>query len=454
MRRALLIGLLFFPGIVFSAPLTQTKYSPFTGTLDFITRVDSQTVKAGSGITVVDTSSGVTVAATGSSASSLEVYSNYGGGSSSPTASIQIGKGMKFVVSGSTAQVDVDFSSVTSRADAILNQATLQSGATFYVSSGTVEGQFSISDTVNGRKLQIYPGVTDYGNGSFTMFTQPVSVFGSYAPFRVAVSTEPALSISGNNADVSSIYLYPPGNATFPLGAISFESGSIDGFTIGPNSGMQLGQSLTMANHSGIFGIGTSQSQFNAAGDLIEASSATFKGQFQDANGSPGSSGQIWTSQGAGSAAHWTTVSGGSGNQVSLSTGVTGILPAANGSVIGSTVGITIAIEGGGSAIVAGSTRTVEIPYAFTISSWTVVAPLESGSISVHISSASYANFPTLYNVSGAGNSPSLSSAQKNTAAVSGWSQTTFAAHTIIGAVVDSASTVTDVEITLEVWKG
>lgn len=42
------------------------------------------------------------------------------------------------------------------------------------------------------------------------------------------------------------------------------------------------------------------------------ASSTTFKGQFQDTTGSPGTSAQVWTSQGSGNPPHWATASGGS----------------------------------------------------------------------------------------------------------------------------------------------
>lgn len=84
-----------------------------------------------------------TVAGGGGGASSLEVFSNFDGTRSSPTASISVGDSLKLSVTGSTAVISVDFSSVASRGDAILNQSTLQSGATFYVSSGSVNGQLT-----------------------------------------------------------------------------------------------------------------------------------------------------------------------------------------------------------------------------------------------------------------------------------------------------------------------
>lgn len=82
----------------------------------------------------------------GSGGGSLEVFSNFDATKSSPTSSIAIGDALKLTVSGSTAIVTVDFSSVPSRGDVILKQNTLQSGSTFYVSSGTVQGQFIVKD--------------------------------------------------------------------------------------------------------------------------------------------------------------------------------------------------------------------------------------------------------------------------------------------------------------------
>ena len=82
-------------------------------------------------------------------ASALEVFSNFDGTQSSPTSSISIGDALKLSVSGSTAIVTVDFSSVPSRSDVILNQNTLQSNATFYVSSGTVSGNLRVGGSIS-----------------------------------------------------------------------------------------------------------------------------------------------------------------------------------------------------------------------------------------------------------------------------------------------------------------
>ena len=113
---------------------------------------------------------------------------------------------------------------------------------------------------------------------------------------------------------------------------------------------------------------------------------------------------------------------------------------------------IGMTFDGNGSAIVAGSTRTVTVPFGCTISSWTVLAD-QSGSISVEIKKASFANYPTLTSMSTGGNSPSLTSAQKNAATPSSWSSTSVSAGDSVSFVINSASTVQVVNIVLWVTK-
>lgn len=123
----------------------------------------------GSGVTVTKTgvsSMTVTITGGGGGSSSLEVFNNFDATRSSPTASIGLSNAFRGTVSGSTYTFRINFSSVASVSEldnyltkssatatylqaesdphSILNQNTLQSGATFFVSSGNVAGQLSV----------------------------------------------------------------------------------------------------------------------------------------------------------------------------------------------------------------------------------------------------------------------------------------------------------------------
>lgn len=120
----------------------------------------------------------------------------------------------------------------------------------------------------------------------------------------------------------------------------------------------------------------------------------------------------------------------------------------ATAGIVGSTSVVGISIDGGGSAIVAGSTRSITVPYGCTVSSWTIISD-QSGSIAVHISSSSFSDYPTLSNMSGFGNGPTLSTQQKNSSPPTSWNGTSLGQGSIVSFVVDSASTVTWVNIVL-----
>lgn len=82
-------------------------------------------------------------------ASALEVFSPTE--QSSPTASISIGSGLELTVSGSTAIISATGGAGMSPGATyyIQNTNTLQSGATFYVSSGTVSGNLIVGGSIS-----------------------------------------------------------------------------------------------------------------------------------------------------------------------------------------------------------------------------------------------------------------------------------------------------------------
>lgn len=114
---------------------------------------------------------------------------------------------------------------------------------------------------------------------------------------------------------------------------------------------------------------------------------------------------------------------------------------------------ITFIIDGGGSAITTNQKGHLEIPFACTITGWTLLAD-QSGSIVIDVWKDTYANFPpTVADTIAGSEKPTLAAAQKNqdldlttwTAAV--------AAGDILAFNVDSVATVTRVTLSIRATK-
>lgn len=133
--------------------------------------------------------------------------------------------------------------------------------------------------------------------------------------------------------------------------------------------------------------------------------------------------------------------------------GAAGSILSFDGSGVGSFVSnartINYIIDGGGSEITTGSKGYIVIDFPCVVNSWTIVAD-QSGSISVDVKRATYANFPTTTSISGT-EKPTLSSAQKNQdLSLTTWT-TTIASGDILEFVVDSVSDVEVVTIAIKV---
>lgn len=118
-----------------------------------------------------------------------------------------------------------------------------------------------------------------------------------------------------------------------------------------------------------------------------------------------------------------------------------------NGKVVNSigTGNLTADFDGGGAAIPVNKKCRTVMTYAGQITNWTVAAD-QSGSIVVDVKK----NGTSMV---GAGNKPTLSSAQNASAAPASWTTTTFAKGDIIEWNADSVTTVTQANVVLEAQK-
>jgi hypothetical protein len=111
-----------------------------------------------------------------------------------------------------------------------------------------------------------------------------------------------------------------------------------------------------------------------------------------------------------------------------------------------------LTISGGGAPISTGTKGYIQIPYSGVIKSWTLLAD-QVGSIVIDVWKVPYTSFPpTVANTITDSDKPTITAAQKNqNLAISTWTDVTVTANDIIAFHVDSASTITQVSLTLSI---
>ena len=139
-----------------------------------------------------------------------------------------------------------------------------------------------------------------------------------------------------------------------------------------------------------------------------------------------------------------------------LTTGVHGVgagTVAKTSDIPSKVIALSFIIDGGGSAITTGQKGHLEIPFACTITGWTLLGD-QSGSIVIDVWKDTYANFPpTVADTIAGSEKPTLSSAQKNQdLTLTTWT-TSVAAGDILAFNVDSVSTVTRVILSIRAEK-
>jgi hypothetical protein len=109
-----------------------------------------------------------------------------------------------------------------------------------------------------------------------------------------------------------------------------------------------------------------------------------------------------------------------------------------------------ITIDGGGSEPSLGSKGYLRIPFAGTITKWTILAN-QSGSAVIDVKKSTYSNFPTTASITG-GNSPALATAQKaEDGDLSDWTDVTIDAGDVLEFELVSVTSCKRLHLELEI---
>jgi len=143
----------------------------------------------------------------------------------------------------------------------------------------------------------------------------------------------------------------------------------------------------------------------------------------------------------------------GNGSNIATDVAMTGDVTINNAGVTtistssGAAAGATgVTVDGGGSVITTGSKGYITIPFTCTITNWYLAADV-SGSVVFDVKRSGTSI------IGGGGNKPTLSSQSSANAAVSSWTSTSISTGDILEFNVDSAATITRVNLVLKLAK-
>jgi len=250
----------------------------------------------------------------------------------------------------------------------------------------------------------------------------------------VHVGSGPALWVSNNgDGDIASFYdmdqnievLHVGGNnGTFPNVGVKTSSPNVD-FTV---NGAISAASI-------IYDAAGNSNNWNSTYSTVQTNSAT-----------------TWNYQGtdikaltAAWQSTYTTVNAQSANNSSVYSTVQTNSGAFSNASIGAT------IDGAGSAIVTGNKGSISVPYNATINSVTMVADV-SGSVVADIKKSTFASYPTTASICAAAKPTITNNIKYSDNTLTGWT-TTITSGDVLQFVIDSASTITKLTITLNVTK-
>lgn len=118
---------------------------------------------------------------------------------------------------------------------------------------------------------------------------------------------------------------------------------------------------------------------------------------------------------------------------------------------------IPILFDGGGSAIAAGQTIFIKVPFDCSLDAWEILAD-QAGTIDIDIQGSTFANYPTAVSILPAapdGTEPIIGGggAAKKTDVCSSWQVTTLAKGDILVFVINSCAMITRALISLKVTR-
>ena len=186
--KKLLAAALFIPALSFADPVgpsgTQIRQIQDEGA--GLARREKLNF-TGSGVNCVDNAGNLrtdcTITAGGGGVSSLELFNNFDGTRSSPTASIGLGDAMKLSVSGSTASITVDFSSITAKGNTFNTGSNLVQLSGGLIPNSLIDGSSVTKQglLVAGSNITLTPGsgtltIASSGGGGATVNVTPNSV--------------------------------------------------------------------------------------------------------------------------------------------------------------------------------------------------------------------------------------------------------------------------------------